>query len=95
MKPFWQIHKELKALKIRKGTTFFCKKCQQKGCVPYGGVQGSLIFCEDCFYKRGCQREIEVLYNCCEAPKTKLKKVKRPKGCRFSARKRRQLKRSG
>jgi len=84
-----EVFKELRLRKIKWGDTFYCPQCKRKGCIPHGGAEGSLVYCEDCFYKNCCQKDVKHILSCCQQ-KTKIRR-KKIKGSPMSARKRRKM----
>jgi hypothetical protein len=46
----------------KRGQTFWDVDAQKKGCFPYGGLDGDLTFCENCFYQKCLKTRIDWLY---------------------------------
>lgn len=43
------------------GKKFFCPSCQQSWEYGYDGI---IVFCRDCFYLNGCDKEIKEIKTC-------------------------------
>ncbi len=87
------MYRELRKRGIREGNTFFCTNCNMKGCVPFGGVRGSLVFCGDCYYNGVCARGVQVRIICCCDDLYEPIKQRKKKRVKMTAQKRRKLRR--